>query len=189
MTTVIFDAQPYIAMRAFVHSTAIIIGDVEIGENSSIWPNAILRGDAKAIRIGESTNIQDGAIVHGTHDSEFNPGGFVAKIGDEVTIGHNAVIHGCTIGNRCLIGIGAIVLDGAKIPSNVMIGAGSLVPANAELESGFLYVGSPVQKVRELTDEDLRSIAYSAESYVSLKNRYLTTIQRNRERERERERV
>lgn len=185
MSTRIFEAkQPYIAMGAFVDPTSVVIGDVEIGENSSIWPRAILRGDVNAIRIGERCNIQDGAIVHVTHASELNGGGIPAKIGDEVTIAHNAVIHACTIGDRCLIGIGAIILDGAVVPSDVMIAAGSLVPPGKTLESGFLYMGSPVQKVRELTDEERASILYSAEHYVGLKNRYLAAFQRSRERER-----
>lgn len=181
----IFEAkQPYIAMRAYVDPTAVVIGDVEVGENSSIWPKAILRGDVQAIRIGDRTNIQDGAIVHVTHASEYNAEGIPCRIGDDVTIAHNAVIHSCSIGDRSFIGIGAIVLDAVTIPDDVMIGAGSLVPPGKTLESGYLYVGTPVEKVRELTDEEKQFISYSAEQYVTLKERYLVAFQRSRERER-----
>lgn len=189
MSTRIFEAkQPYIAMGAFVDPTAVVIGDVEVGENSSIWPRAILRGDVHAIRIGERCNIQDGAVLHVTHPGPYTGEGKPLVIGDAVTVGHSANLHACTIKSNCLIGIGSIVLDGAIINSNVILAAGSIVPPGKELESGFLYMGSPAEKVRELTDEEKQSIAYSADQYTELKDRYLLAFQRSRERERERER-
>jgi carbonic anhydrase/acetyltransferase-like protein (isoleucine patch superfamily) len=183
----IFEAkQPYIAMGAFVDPTSVAIGDVEIGEDSSVWPRAVLRGDVHSVRVGGRTNIQDGAILHVTHPSPYNPNGYGVVIGDDVTIGHNATIHGCKIGDRVLIGIGCIILDGAHIRSDTMIAAGSLVPPGKELESGFLYMGSPTEKVRELTKEEKEFIIYSSRQYMKLKDRYLLEFQKSRERQRTR---
>lgn len=178
--------QPYIAMGAYVDPTAVVIGDVEIGEHSSIWPHAILRGDVHSVRIGDRSNIQDGAVLHVVGPSPFKKDGIPLTMGDEVTVGHNATLHACKIGDRCLIGMGAVVLDGAIIGSDVIVAAGSVVPPNKELESGFLYMGSPVEKVRPITDEERQHILYSAEQYVNLKNRYLEAFARSRERERDR---
>lgn len=164
--------DPFIDESGYVDSAATVIGDVAIGAQSSVWPGSVLRGDVQSIRIGERTNIQDGAIVHVTHDGEFSPGGFATHIGDDVTIGHRAIIHACTIEDRVLVGMGAILMDGAVVRSDVMIGAGSLVPGGAELESGRLYVGSPVKEKRELTDEELRFLRYSAEHYAKLAQRH-----------------
>lgn len=164
--------DPFIDDTAHVDPAATVIGDVAVGAKSSVWPGCVLRGDVHSIRIGERTNIQDGTIVHVTHDGEFSPGGIATVIGDDVTVGHRAIIHACTIEDRVLVGMGAIVMDGAVVRSDVIIGAGSLVPSGAELESGRLYLGSPAKEKRELTDEELRFLRYSAEHYAGLARRH-----------------
>jgi len=198
MSLRIYDSkQPYVAMGAYVDHSALLIGDVEIGEDSSVWPMAVLRGDLHSIRIGNCSNIQDSAVLHITHASPFNKNGYAVSIGDEVTVGHGAVLHGCTIKDRCLIGVRAVILDGAVIESDVIVGAGSLVPSNAVLKSGYVYMGSPAQQSRELTDEDREFIKHSAQNYILLKNQYMAEIQAKiarerleaRERDKERERV
>lgn len=164
---------PQLENQAWVDDTALVIGDVILGEDSSLWPMSVLRGDIHKIRVGKRTNIQDGTIVHVTHASGFNPEGFPTIIGDEVTIGHQAVIHACRIDNLSLIGMGAVLLDGCHVHSQVIVGAGSVVPPGKILESGYLYLGSPVKRMRALTDEELEYLNYSAEYYVQLKNRHM----------------
>lgn len=164
--------QPRIDASVRIDATALIIGDVAIGADSSVWPMAVIRGDVNAIRIGARTNIQDGAVVHVTHDGEFTPGGFATSIGDDVTVGHRAIIHACTIGDRVLVGMGAIVMDGAVVADDVIIGAGALVPPGRKLVSGQLYVGSPVHARRALTDEEYRMLPYSAHHYVDNARRH-----------------
>lgn len=164
--------DPFIDEKAYVDEAATVIGDVAIGAHSSVWPNCVLRGDVQCIRVGERTNIQDGSIVHVTHDGEFSPGGFATHIGDDVTVGHRAIVHACTVEDRVLVGMGAIIMDGAVVRSDVMIGAGALVPPGAELESGWLYLGSPARAKRELTDGELRFLKYSAEHYAELAHRH-----------------
>lgn len=164
-----FDGKtPDIAPSAFVDDTAVVIGEVTIGEEASIWPTAVLRGDIHFIKVGRRSNVQDGSVVHVTHASDFNPGGYPTVIGDEVTVGHRVVLHGCTIGNRCLIGMGATILDGAVIEDEVIIGAGALVTQGKRLESGHLYVGSPAKKARPLTDEERAFLGYSPNHYAAL---------------------
>ena len=168
------DYTPQIGQRVFVDESAVVIGQVEIGDDSSIWPNTTIRGDVNWIKIGANTSIQDGSVLHVTHDNpNKHPGGYPLTIGSQVTVGHNVVLHGCTIEDNCLIGIGAIVLDGAHIEKNVFVAAGALVPPNKYLESGYLYVGSPAKKMRALTDEEIRDLQYSSENYVRLKDEYL----------------
>lgn len=167
------DRQPKLAQGVFVDEAAVIIGDVEIGEDCSVWPGAVVRGDMHSIRVGARTSIQDNATLHITHPSDFNAGGWPLVIGDDVTIGHNACLHGCTVGNRVLVGIGAVVLDGAVVEDEVVIGAGALVPPGKRLESGYLYVGSPCKQVRPLKDSERRFFRYSAQNYVDLKNTYM----------------
>ena len=169
------NAWPHIDDTAYVDPQASVIGDVVIGPESSVWPMAVIRGDVNHIRIGARSNIQDGSIVHVTHRYAARPQGNAVAIGDDVTIGHRVVIHGSTIGNECLIGIGAIILDGAILEDPVLLGAGSLVTENKVLESGYLYIGSPVRQVRPLTEEELRWLKYSAQHYVRLKNDYLVS--------------
>lgn len=164
---------PIVATSAFVDTTAVVIGQVSIGEDSSIWPMSVVRGDIHIIRIGDRSNIQDGTVIHVTHDGPFNPGGFSTTIGDDVTVGHKVMLHGCTIGDRVLIGMGAIVMDGVIVESDVVVGGGSLVPPGKRLESGYLYVGSPVKQIRKLSDAELQYFRYSASKYVELKDRYL----------------
>jgi len=164
--------QPEIHATAFIDATALVLGDVQIGENSSIWPLTVVRGDVNSIRIGNNSNIQDNSVLHVTHDGPYNPGGFDLKIGNNVTIGHRVILHGCHIGDSCLIGMGATIMDGVKIDSHTLVGAGSLVTPNKHLESGYLWMGSPVKKVRKLTNDELESIGYSAVNYVKLKNQH-----------------
>lgn len=163
---------PRIAASAYVDDTALVIGDVTIGEDVSLWPNVVVRGDVNSIAIGARTNIQDGTVIHVSHDSEFAPGGFATRIGADVTVGHQAILHGCTVEDRCLIGMAATVMDGAIVRSGAIVGAGSLVPPGRELEGGYLWVGSPVRRVRELREKEIGFLNYSAGHYVELKNRH-----------------
>jgi len=162
---------PQIDETVFVDDSAVLTGNVSIGEDSSVWPCCSIRGDIHIITIGARTNIQDGSILHVTHDSEYAPGGFGLTVGDDVTVGHNVVLHACTVENLCLIGMGSVVLDGALVQSGAMVGAGSLVPPNKVLEGGYMWLGSPVKRVRELTDKEKSFLEYSAQQYVKLKNR------------------
>lgn len=167
------DKQPRIPENAYVDPAAQVIGEVFLGEDTSVWPGAVLRGDIHHIIIGSRTNIQDGSVVHVTHDSEFNPGGHPTIVGAEVTVGHRVVLHGCTIEDRCLIGMGAIVMDGARLAGEVILGAGTLVPPGKQLAGGYLWLGVPARKVRPLQDREREYLAYAADHYVKLKNRYL----------------
>jgi len=164
---------PALGERAFVDRSAVVIGDVEIGADSSVWPLTVIRGDMHRIRIGARTSVQDGCVLHITHAGPFNPDGFPLLIGDDVTLAHKVMLHGCTVGNRVLIGMGSIVMDGAVIEDDVIVGAGSLVPPGKRLDSGFLYVGSPVRPVRALTDKEKAFFTYSAGNYVKLKDQHL----------------
>ena len=164
--------MPEVAETAFVDEAAMVIGNVKLGADSSVWPMCSVRGDINSISIGERTNIQDGSILHVTHDSKYAPGGAKLSVGDDVTVGHNVVLHACTIENECLIGMGAVVLDKAVVQCGVMVGAGSLVPPGKILESGYLWLGSPVKRVRELSEKEKSFFKYSAQHYVKLKNRH-----------------
>jgi len=164
---------PKLGARVFVDPTAVVLGDVEIGEDSSVWPLTVIRGDMHRIRIGARSSIQDGSVLHITHAGPYNPDGFPLTIGDEVTVGHKVTLHGCTLGSRILVGMGSIVMDGAVVEDEVIIAAGSLVPPGKRLESGYLYVGSPVKQARPLTDKERSFFAYTAGNYVRLKDGYL----------------
>lgn len=164
--------QHNIHSTTFIDDTALVIGDVKIGEHSSIWPMTVVRGDVNTIQIGSYTNIQDNSVLHVTHDGPYNPGGFDLQIGNNVTVGHRVILHGCHIEDSCLIGMGATIMDGVIIESDTIVGAGSLVTPNKHLESGFLWMGSPARKVRKLTTEEIESIQYSALNYAELKNRH-----------------
>ena len=158
--------SPRLHPTVLVLEGATIIGDVEMGEGSSVWPGTVVRGDVCHVRVGARTNLQDGVVVHVTTD--VHP----TIIGDDVTVGHRAVLHGCTIKDRCLIGIGAIVLDGAVVGPDAMIGAGALVTPGTVLPPGTLVLGSPARVRRELTDEEKAGIRESAARYVELAARY-----------------
>ncbi len=163
---------PKIAETAYIDESAVVIGEVEIGADSSVWPQCVLRGDIHYIRIGARTNIQDGSVIHVTHDSEFDPGGHPVIVGDEVTVGHQVVLHGCTIEDNCLIGMGSVILDGAVIRSGAMIGAGSLVSPGKELEGGWLWLGRPAKRIRPLSDQERAFLRYSPDHYARLKDRH-----------------
>lgn len=160
------DAKPGYDESVFVAPSADIIGDVKLGRESSVWFNTTIRGDVNYIRIGERSNVQDNTCIHVMNQT--GP----TEIGDEVTIGHSAMIHGCTIADRVLIGIHATVLDKVEIPPDVIVAAGSLVPPDKKLESGYMYMGSPVKKTRELTDDELASIPEHAANYVKYARTY-----------------
>lgn len=164
---------PQLAARVWVDESAMIIGDVTIGEDSSVWPLVSIRGDMHSIKIGERCSIQDNSCIHITHDSQHNPGGFPVVIGDDVTVGHQVMLHGCKIGSRVLIGMSSTVLDGVVIEDDVMIGAGSLVPQGKRLVSGYLYFGTPVKQIRPLTEQEVAYLKYGAANYVKLKDAYL----------------
>ena len=163
---------PEIDETAFIDDSAVVTGNVVIAKDSSIWPCCSVRGDIHSIVIGERSNIQDGSILHVTHDSEYAPGGNKLTVGSDVTVGHNVVLHACTIEDFCLIGMGSVVLDGSVVQRGAMVGAGSLVPPNKVLEGGYMWLGSPVKKVRELTEMEKSFLEYSAVHYVDLKNRH-----------------
>ena len=165
--------RPIIGASVYIDESAIIIGDVTLGDDVSIWPTAVLRADVERIIIGDSTNIQDGAVLHVSHAGQYSPKGHPLTIGKGVTIGHRAVVHACTIGDHCLVGIGAIIMDDAVLDPYVMLGAGSLVPPGKHLEGGYLYVGSPAKAMRLLTEHEKTYLEYSAQHYVLLKNEYL----------------
>ena len=157
--------EPRVHPDAWVAETAVLIGDVQVEAGASLWPTAVARGDVCPIVIGPGSNVQDGAVLHGDPDQP-------VTIGADVTIGHRAVVHGATLEDGCLIGIGAIVLDGVEVQSDVIIGAGSVVTPGKLLESGYLYVGSPARRSRELTQAERERIPKMARDYVTLKNEY-----------------
>jgi carbonic anhydrase/acetyltransferase-like protein (isoleucine patch superfamily) len=166
------DKSPRIAEGAWVDETAVVIGDVTLGPRASIWPQCVIRGDIHRIEIGAETNIQDGSILHVSHDSCFMPGGAPLILHGRVTVGHQVVLHGCEVGELCLIGIGARVLDRAVIRPRTMLGAGALVPPGRVLEGGYLYMGVPAQRSRALTDRELEYLEYTAANYVRLAARH-----------------
>jgi len=168
--------SPVIGENSFIHESAQLIGDVTVGRDSSVWCNAVLRGDVNRIVIGNCTNIQDFTMGHVSHRKPSKPDGSPLIVGDHVTVGHAVVLHGCRIGNECLIGIGSIVMDDAVIEDRVMVGAGSLIPPGKVLQSGYLYTGRPAAQVRALTAEEITYLKYSAEHYVSIKNNYINPI-------------
>jgi carbonic anhydrase/acetyltransferase-like protein (isoleucine patch superfamily) len=167
------NVSPRIAAGVYIDAAAHVIGDVEIGEDASIWPCAVARGDVHYIKIGARTNIQDGAILHVTHDGDYTLGGFPLHIGADVTVGHGAVLHACSIMDACLIGMHATVLDGVLVKKHSMIGAGALVTPSKIVGEGELWLGNPARCVRMLTDQEIERLYYSARHYVKLKNRYL----------------
>lgn len=164
---------PSLGREVYVDDSAVIIGDVVIGDQSSVWPLCVIRGDIHRIRIGSRSSIQDGSVLHVTHAGPYNPDGFPLTLGDEVTVGHNVMLHGCALGNRILVGMSCTVMDGAVIEDEVVIGAGSLVTEGKVLESGHLYMGRPARKMRALTEKEITYFEYTADRYVTLASRYL----------------
>lgn len=160
--------HPQIHDSAYVDQDCVVIGDVSLAEGASVWPMAVLRGDVQRIEVGARSNIQDGAVLHVTHDHAGVPGGRPLIIGDDVTVGHNATLHACTVGNGCLIGMNAVVLDGAHVEDGAMIGAGALVTPGTRVMSGTLWVGSPAKKARDLKPSETEFLKYSAGHYVKL---------------------
>lgn len=165
---------PVLGERAYVDPAATVIGDVVLGDDVSIWPGTVVRGDVNHIRIGARTNVQDGTIVHVTHEGPFTrPGGFPTVIGADVTIGHAAVIHACTIEDACLIGMHATVLDGAVVRKHGFVGAGAVVSPGKVVGERELWLGNPARMVRVLGEREIEALYYSATHYVKLKDVYL----------------
>ena len=164
---------PRLGNRIYIDPAATVIGDVVLGDDVSVWPGAVIRGDMHSIRIGARSNVQDNAVLHITHASHFNPDGWPLNIGDDVVIGHRAILHGCTVGSRVLIGNGAIVNDGAIVEDEIIVGAGCMVPPGKTLVSGFIYVGNPCRQLRPLSENEKDFFTYSAANYVKLKDQYL----------------
>lgn len=164
---------PQTGDRVMIDRSSVIVGDVQLADDVSIWPLVAIRGDVNKVVIGKRSNIQDGSVLHVTHKSTSNPEGYPLLIGEDVTVGHKAMLHGCRIGDRVLVGMGSILLDGVIVEEDVMIGAGSLVPPGKRLESGYLYVGSPVKQVRPLSETEIAGLLYSSNNYVGWKNEYL----------------
>lgn len=167
------DKFPSLGQRVMIDPSSVAIGEIALGDDVSVWPLVAMRGDVNNIVIGARTNIQDGSVLHVTHKSAHNPAGNPLIIGEDVTVGHKAMLHGCTIGNRVLVGMGSILLDGVVVEDDVMIGAGSLVSQGKRLESGYLYLGSPARRVRPLKPAEIESLLYSANNYVRWKDEYL----------------
>ncbi len=164
---------PQFDNSVYIDKACVLVGNIALESDVSVWPLVAARGDVNHIRIGKRSNIQDGTVLHVSRKSTAHPDGYPLLIGNDVTIGHKAMLHGCIVGDRVLIGMGAIILDGAIIENDVIIGAGALVPPGKRLQSGFLYVGSPIKQVRKLTDSELVFLPQSADNYVKLKNEYI----------------
>ena len=168
------DRLPSLGARAYVDSQASVIGDVVLGDDVSVWPFTVIRGDVNFVRIGDRTNLQDGTVVHVSHDGPHAKlGGFATVIGEDVTIGHKAIVHACRIADACLIGMGAVVLDGAIVEKHGFVGAGALVAPGKVVGSGEMWLGNPARRVRMLSDAEIEALYYSAGHYVRLKDEYL----------------
>lgn len=167
------DWHPEVARSAWIDPAATVIGRVSIGEDASVWPGAVVRGDVNLIRIGARTSIQDGSVLHAASARLAGGEGIPLLVGEDCTVGHRVVLHACTIGNRCLVGNGAIVMDGAVVGDEVILGAGALVPPGKRLAPRTLWVGSPARQRRALEAREIAYLAESARHYVALKNDYL----------------
>ena len=165
--------EPQLGERVYIDPASVVIGDVVMGDDCSVWPMTVIRGDMHRIRIGARTSVQDGSVLHITHASDFSPEGFPLTIGDDVTIGHKAILHGCTLGSRILVGMGAIVMDGAVVEDEVIIAAGAVVTPGKHLKSGYVYAGNPAKALRPLKDKERAFFPYTAGNYVKLKDRFL----------------
>ncbi|HEU4814021.1 MAG TPA: gamma carbonic anhydrase family protein [Xanthomonadaceae bacterium] len=168
------DKLPTVGERVYVDPAATCIGDVVLGDDVSLWPGTVVRGDVNFVRIGARTNVQDGTVVHVSHDGPHAKlGGFATHIGADVTIGHKAIIHACRIEDAVLIGMGAMLLDGVVVRKHAFVGAGALVTPGKEVGPGELWLGNPARKARMLTDAEIEALYYSAQHYVRLKDAYL----------------
>jgi carbonic anhydrase/acetyltransferase-like protein (isoleucine patch superfamily) len=168
--------QPRFGARVYIDETASVTGSVVLGDDVSVWPMAVLRGDVNHISVGHRCNIQDGAVLHVTHDGRYSPGGRPLLLDDDVTVAHGAILHACTIGSRCLVGMGAIVLDGAVLEDEVMVAAGAVVTPGTVVPSGTLWRGNPARNARALSSDEIEMLAYSSANYVRLKNLYLERL-------------
>ncbi len=165
---------PILGERVYVDGESTVIGDVVLGDDVSIWPGTVIRGDVNYIRIGARTNVQDGTIIHVTHDGPYGKaGGFATVIGADVTIGHGAIVHACVIEDACLIGMGSIVLDGAVVKKHGFVGAGAVIAPGKVVGEGELWLGNPARMVRKLGEKEIEQLYYSAKHYVRLKDKYL----------------
>ena len=167
------DSKPKLGNGVYIDPQSTVIGNVTLGDDVSVWPMAVIRGDVNYIKIGNACSIQDGAVLHVTHDGPYTPGGRPLILGQGITVGHKAVLHACTIDDYCLIGMGALILDAVHIQNHVMIAAGSVVPPGKILESGHLYLGNPAKAIRKLSPQEIEQLEYSAAHYVRLKDKYL----------------
>lgn len=167
---------PVLGRDVYVHPSATVVGDVELGDGVSIWPGVVARGDVNRIRVGAGSNVQDNSVLHVSRPSEARPGGAPLLVGRQVTVGHACILHGCEIGDACLIGMGAIVMDHAVLQPHVLLGAGSLVPEGKRLESGWLYLGRPAKAVRRLTEAEIAGLAAQADRYVRLAADYRAAL-------------
>lgn len=167
------DRFPVLGPRVYVDEAATVIGDVVLGEDVSVWPGTVIRGDVNHIRIGARTNVQDGTIIHVSHHSPYNKAGYPTLIGEDVTIGHGTIIHACTIEDQCLIGMGACILDGATVKRQGFLGAGAVLGPGKVVGEAELWLGNPARLARKLSDKEVESLLYSAQHYVRLKDHYL----------------
>jgi len=168
--------RPQLGARVFIDARASVTGAVLLGDDVSVWPMTVIRGDVNRITIGARSNIQDGCVLHVTHEGPWQPEGLPLVIGEDVTVGHGAILHACTIGDRCLVGMGAIVMDGVVLEADSMVAGGAVVPPGKRLPSGTLWRGNPARQARELTENEISNQAYSAHHYVRLKDLYLQEI-------------
>ncbi|GAB3337726.1 MULTISPECIES: gamma carbonic anhydrase family protein [Chromohalobacter] len=164
---------PRLGARVYIDPACVVLGDVTLGDDCSVWPMTVIRGDMHRIRIGARCSIQDGSVLHITHASDYNPDGHPLTLGDDVTVGHKALLHGCTIGSRVLVGMGATVMDGVIVEDEVIIAAGAVVTPGKRLESGQVYAGNPAKPLRALKEAERAFFTYTAGNYVKLKDEYL----------------
>ena len=168
---------PATGRRVLIDPSAVVLGDVVLGDDVSVWPQVAIRGDVHHIAVGARTSVQDGCVLHVTHAGPYNTDGWPLQIGSDVTIGHNATLHGCTVGDRVLVGMGAIVMDGAVVEDDVVIAAGALVTPGKRLRSGYLYAGSPAREMRELSEQEMAYFTYIANNYVKLKDQHIAELE------------
>ncbi len=169
--------QPVTGKRVLIDPSAVVLGDVALADDVSVWPQVSIRGDMHRVRVGARTSVQDGCVLHITHAGPYNPDGWPLEIGSDVTIGHNATLHGCIVGDRVLVGMGATIMDGAVVEDDVVVAAGALVTPGKRLRSGFLYAGSPAREIRELSDREMDYFCYSAGNYVKLKDQHIAALE------------